>query len=205
MKIKTSVLATAIIATLFTGCTDKEPTPDPRTMTKQEKIEHTASAINNAPKWVLTPVVENGIGAVGVARYSAGGMSFMIPQAELDGKAKLAGRIQEEVSRLQEQSKRLVQTKELDAFDNNFKEATEVVVKKIPLSGAKRIKTYMSKETGELYVLMAIQKRDVATALESQKNLLKAQMEEARMTREAIEEGMKIHDETMAQLRDATN
>jgi hypothetical protein len=200
MKKSISILSAVVAVALFTGCTSS---PSPASA-KQEKIEKAAEALNNAPAWVSEPIVENGIGAVGIAKYSSGGMSFMLPQAEADGKAKLAGRIQEEVSRLQQQSKRLVQTKELDAFDNNFKEATEILVKKIPLSGAKRVKTYMSKETGELYVLVAIQKRDVADALDGQKDLLKAQMQEAKMTREAIKEGMEIHDKTMAELRDAT-
>jgi hypothetical protein len=196
-----SVLSTIAAMVLFTGCTSStDPKP---TTAKEAEFAKMADALNSAPSWVSEPIVENGIGAVGVARYSKGGISFMMPQAEMDGKARLAARIQEEVSRLQQQSKRVVQTKELDTFDNNFKEATEVLVKKIPLSGAKRIKTYMSKETGDLYVLMAIQKRDVADSLDSQKDLFKTQMEEARMTREAIEEGMQIHDKTMAELRDA--
>lgn len=200
MKKSVSILSTVVAVVLFTGCSS-EPTPQ---SAKQAEIEKVAAALKNAPEWISEPIIENGIGAIGIARYSSGGMSFMLPQAELDGKAKLAGRIQEEVSRLQQQSKRLVQTKDLDAFDNNFKEATEILVKKMPLSGAKRVKTYMSEETGELYVLMAIQKRDVADALDGQKELLRAQMEEAKMTREAIDEGMEIHDKTMAELREAT-
>lgn len=195
-------ISSAVAVAIFSsGCSSKGLSYEDK---KQAEIEKSAESFNDLPGWILEPVVENGIGAVGVARYSSGGMSFMLPQAEMDGKAKLAGRIQEEVSRLQQQSKRLVQTKELDAFDNNFKEATEVLVKKIPLSGAKRIKSYMSKETGELYVLVAIQKRDVADYFDSQKDLFKKQMEEARMTREAIKEGMEVHDKVMAELKEAT-
>lgn len=204
-KFLLSVVCAGLMASMFSGCAKEEqksaPTAEEQ---KQAEIDKLRESLSDAPSWVIEPIVENGIAAVGAARYSKGGMSYMLPQAEMDAKGKLAARVQEEVSRLQQQSKRLVQTKDLDAYDSNFKEATEIVVKKMPLSGAKRIKTYVAKD-GTLYTMVAIMKRDVANYLEDSKNQFKQDMEEAKMTREAIDEGMEVLDGTIAELRDAVN
>lgn len=195
MKVLTvSLLAAAV--TGFTGCSDKAPTPQSE---KEAQIE----ANNNLPAWVLNPTSENGITAVGIAGYSKHGMQVMLPQAEMDGRAKLAGKIQTEVSRLERQALRTNQIEDQDNFEQVFTQTTEAVVKKIPLSGAKRVNNYQAPD-GTLYVQMVIDRSEIADSLADMKALYQSQMEQANMTRKSLDEGMKVLDDMIDDLHKAT-
>ena len=52
--------------------------------------------LSNLPTWVLDPNVADGIGGVGIASPSQGGIKFQIPKAEIDAKANIAATIQSE-------------------------------------------------------------------------------------------------------------
>jgi hypothetical protein len=200
MKKTTLVLSIAAAATLtFTGCADKSANVSKEEQAKRAMIE----ANNNLPSWVLNPQVEGGISAVGIAGYSKHGMQVMLPQAEMDARAKLAGQIQTEISRIQKQAMRHNKINDLDDFENVFKQATKEVVKKIPLSGARKVKQYQAPD-GTLYVLMVIEKRDVANEVKDMKDTYLEHMKQAKMTRESLDQGMKVLDDMMKELEEET-
>lgn len=193
---KKSLLLTLLAATAitFTGCADKSAAPavDPG-------IENLREDMKESPAWVKDPKVEGGISAVGIAGYSKHGMQIMLPQAEMDGRAKLAGQIQTIVSRLQKKAMRYNKINELDDFENVFKQASKEVIKKMPLSGARKMDQYISRD-GTLYVLMVIEKREVAEHLKDMKSTYEDHMKEAKMTRESLDQGMKVLDDMMKEL-----
>jgi len=200
MKTAITLLSLAAAATMtFTGCSSKSPEMTAAEKEKQAMIE----ANNNLPSWVLNPQVEGGIAAVGIAGYSKHGMQVMLPQAEMDARAKLAGQIQTEISRVQKQAMRHNKINDLDDFENVFKQATKEVVKKIPLSGARKVKQYQAPD-GTLYVLMVIEKRDVAKEVKDMKDTYLEHMKQARMTRQSLDEGMKVLDDMMKELEEDT-
>jgi len=193
---KKSLLFALITATAitFTGCADKTE-QSLAEKKKQEQIE----ANNNLPSWVIDPKVEGGISAVGIAGYSKHGMQIMLPQAEMDGRAKLAGQIQTIVSRVQKQAMRHNKINDLDDMENVFKQATKEVIKKMPLSGARKMNQYQAAD-GTLYVLMVIEKREVSKHLQNMKSTYEDHMREAKMTRESLDQGMKVLDDMMKEL-----
>lgn len=194
---KNRVMLSLLAATLLiTGCSQKEPTTEEL---KKQMVENT----KNLPEWVTNPNEEDEFVAVGIAGFSRHGMQVMLPQAEMDGRAKLAGKIETEVSRIQEQVLRQSQISQLDDIDRAFKAATKEVVKKIPLSGAKRTKMYQSSD-GTLYVLTVINRNFIVNDIEQKRNIYKQQMEQAKLTRQSIEEGMKVLDKSMQELEEAT-
>lgn len=184
----------AAMAITFTGCADKSQ----QSLAEQQKQEQ-IEATNNLPSWVIDPQVEGGISSVGVAGYSKHGMQIMLPQAEMDGRAKLAGQIQTVVSRIQKQAMRHNKINELDDLENVFKQASKEVIKKMPLSGARKINQFQSTD-GTFYVLMVIEKREVANHLNDMKSTYADHMKEAKMTRESLDQGMKVLDDMMKEL-----
>jgi hypothetical protein len=193
---KTTLVLSLIAATtiVFTGCASKSDMSLAEKQ-KQEQIE----ANNNLPDWVMDPKVEGGISAVGVAGYSKHGMQIMLPQAEMDGRAKLAGQIQTIVSRIQEQAMRHNKINELDDLENVFKQATKEVVKKVPLSGARKMKQFQGSD-GTFYVMMVIEKREVSKHVQDMRSTYEDHMKEAQMTRESLDQGMKVLDDMMKEL-----
>ena len=183
----------AIAMVLFTGCGDKEP------ITPQEKKAEQIEIAETLPAWVVNPKVEGGIAAVGLAGYSKHGMQVMLPQAEMDGRAKLAGQIQTIVSQLRKKAMRHVKINESDDFENAFNEATKEVIKEMPMSGVRRINMFTAKN-GDLYVHMIIEKRAVSEHLNDMKETYKKHMEEAKLTRESLDKGMEVLDDMMKDL-----
>lgn len=199
---KILVLSGAAALLLFSGCSQKQaPEPMP---THEEQMESNADALDDLPEWVVEPKVEGALAAVGMAGHSRHGLTVMIQEAELDARGRLATKIQTEVSRLQEQSLRHSKINNLDDIDNTFRSATKEVVDKIPLSGARRAKLYQDKQ-GNLYVLMVIEKKAVGQDIASMSDIYKEQLEQAKLTRQNIEEGMKVLDASIKELEDATN
>lgn len=186
------LLAATVI--IFTGCSTKSDL-DPVEKQKEAQIE----ANNNLPSWVQDPKVEGGISAVGVTGYSKHGMQIMLPQAEMDGRAKLAGQIQTVVSRVQKKAMRHNQINELDDYEGVFKQASKEVIKNMPLSGARKMKQFQASD-GTLYVLMVIEKREVSRYLNDMTSTYKDRMNEAKMTRESLDQGMKVLDDMMKEL-----
>ena len=201
MKTKIIVTMGVASAILMSGCTSSG-VPEPKT--SHEKKQEMVDVVNNLPAWIVNPKVEGGIASVGMTGYSKHGLQVMLPQAEMDARAKLAGQIQTVISQLQKKAMRHVKINEIDEFENSFKSATKEVIKKMPLSGAQRINMFQSKD-GTLYVHTVIQKREVSQYMGGMKTTYKQHMEDAKLSRENIDEGMKVLDGMMKELDVATN
>jgi hypothetical protein len=151
------------------------------------------NSIANLPQWVLNPKSDDGITAVGMAGYSKHGLRVMKPQAEMDARAKLAGQIQTIVSRISKQAIRHSQVANADDMENLFSQTTKEVIEKTPLSGAVIVNQAMV-ENGDYYVQMVIKNRQVAKELSEQKEAYRKSMEDAKMSRENVRDGMEILD-----------
>jgi hypothetical protein len=184
---------------LFSGCSQKA-----ERVSKEDRVEITEEVIDELPEWVVEPKYENALAAVGMAPYSSHGLAIMLPEAELDGKARLASKIESTLSRLQEQNLRHAKINAFDDIDNAFKSTTKEVVNEMKLSGATRKKLYQD-EDGTLYVLMVIEKKEVQSELESLESDYKEQLQKAKLSRENIEEGMKILGESIDELEENLN
>ena len=200
MKRKIILTVGMASAVLFSGCVTSQPV-EPKT--QHEKKQEMINVVNNLPSWVLNPKVEGGIASVGMTGYSKHGLQVMLPQAEMDARAKLAGQIQTIVSQLQKKAIRHAQINDVDEFENSFKQATKEVIKKMPLSGATRINMFQAKD-GTLYVHTVIQKREVSKYIGDMKDTYKKQMQEAKLSRQNIDEGMKVLDSMMKELDSET-
>ncbi|MFP4487154.1 MAG: LPP20 family lipoprotein [Campylobacterales bacterium] len=183
-------------ALLFSGCSQKRDA-----LSKEDRVEITEEVIEELPEWVVEPKVDNALAAVGMAPYSRHGLSIMLPEAELDGRARLAAKIESTLSRLQEQNLRHAKINAFDDIDNAFKSTTKEVVSEMKLSGAERKKMYQDAD-GTLYVLMAIEKKEVGNELESFSDSYKKQLQQAKLSRENIEEGMEILGESIDELEE---
>lgn len=190
------ILTTAFVvgSLVFTGCSSKGA----KAPVTPIEVESCTDKLFNENPWIVNSTVENGISAVGISHLSKGGMEFSIPQAEMDARAKLASQIQTEVSRLSKKALREAKIVDMDNFEKVFTQATKELVKKIPLSGAKRIN--MKVGCGELYVHMAIEKRDVSEQLKDMKSLHKAHLEKAKLERAMIDDGEKVLNKLINEL-----
>ena len=197
MNKKIVITMSSAIALILSGCVATSAPATPATpAAKQAKM---IKNINNLPSWVLNPKVEGGIAAVGLAGYSKHGIEIMLPQAEMDARAKLAGQIQTIVSQVQKKAMRAVKVNDVDEFEKSFKSATKEVIKKMPLSGARRINMYQSND-GTLYVHTVIEKREVSKYIGDMKNTFKKELLKKQLSKQNIEDGMKVLDNMMNEL-----
>lgn len=194
MKIATWMAALFAAVMMMTGCADKSEAANPNIVQLDPDL----------PAWVMNPTVDNGIGVAGLSKYSKHGMTVMMPKAETDARMKLAAEIQTEVSALTKKAMRQANINEIDDFEEQFSSVTKQVVKKIPLSGAQRIAMYQDKKTGELWVHMVIQKREIGKFLAENAASVKQQMAEAKMTRERLDDAGKVLDTMIKDLDDET-
>ena len=129
---------------------------------KQNEVSTSQNSnLSQLPSWVVDPSVPDGIGAVGIASPSKGGLKFQIPKAELDAKGNIAATIQAEISRVTKESLRSGSVNNEDDVEEFFSQATKEVVKNIPLSGAKRTKMFQA-EDGSLYIHMVLKTKITA-------------------------------------------
>ncbi len=179
---------------LLSGCS--QPTPQERAMNlKEQQIQE----VNSLPKWITNPQSVDGITAVGMSAYSRHGIRVMKPQAEMDARAKLAGQIQTLISRSQKQALRSVQIENTDDMENIFSQSTEELIKEIPLSGAVIVNQKMTK-SGDYYVQMIIKKRELIKEINEDKKIYEQNLKHSKLTREGIEDGMKVLDKMMDEL-----
>ncbi len=141
--------------------------------------------LSNLPTWVVDPSVADGVGGVGIASPSKGGLQFQIPKAELDAKANIAATIQSEISRITKDSLRSAKVNENDDVEEFFAQATKEVVKNLPLSGVKRLNMFKS-EDGTLYIHMVLKNEDYTKFLENSEKAFAARAAKSNLGRENI-------------------
>ncbi len=142
--------------------------------------------LKDLPAWVLDPSVKNGVGGVGIASPSKGGIKFQIPKAELDAKANIAATIQSEISRITKDSMRSAKVNENDDVEEFFAQATKEVIKDLPLSGVKRTNIFKS-EDGTLYVQMVLGNEDYSKFLNNSEKTFQARAAKSNLGRENID------------------
>ena len=141
--------------------------------------------LSDLPSWVIDPSVKDGVGGVGIASPSKGGIQFQIPKAELDAKANIAATIQSEISRITKNSLRSAKVNDNDDVEEFFAQATKDVVKNLPLSGVKRTNMYLAKD-GSLYIQMVLKNEDYSKFLESSEKTFAARAAKSELGRENI-------------------
>lgn len=153
---------------------------------KNEKLNINAgNELSDLPAWVLDPTVESGIGAVGIASPSRGGIKFQIPKAELDAKANIAATIQSDISRITKNSLRSAKTNDIDDVEDFFAQATKEVIKNLPLSGIKRLNIFKAKD-GSLYIHMVLTKEDYSDFLRNSQKIVNARAQNSGLARDSI-------------------
>ncbi len=174
---KNKFLATAaVIALSFSfACAQKNKTTN----------INAKNELSNLPAWVIDPSVADGVGGVGIASPSKGGIQFQIPKAELDAKANIAATIQSEISRITKNSLRSAQVNGNDDVEEFFAQATKEVVKNLPLSGVKRVNMYKA-EDGSLYIQMVLKNEDYSKFLEASEKTFAARAAKSNLGRENI-------------------
>ena len=80
-------VASILIVSLSMSCAKK---------TESGALKSSKGDLSDLPSWVLDPSVKDGVGGVGIASPSKGGIKFQLPKAELDAKANIAATIQSE-------------------------------------------------------------------------------------------------------------
>lgn len=187
------ILSSLLLLGTISSCANKKAEP------KQD-----VGALSDLPAWVLSPEVEGGIAAVGIASPSKGGIKFQIPKAEMDAKANIASIIQTDISRVSKQALRESKVNDVNDVEDFFSQATKAVVKDIPLSGIKRINMYMAKD-GSLYIHMLLKNEDYSKFLAEGENSMLNKLKSAKMGRQNIDEAQKAAKEMFDELESERN
>ena len=148
-------------------------------------IDYKEEDISKLPKWVLDPTVKDGVGGVGIASASKGGLMFQIPRAENDAKANIAARIGSEISRITKNSLREAGINGQSDVENFFSQATKDVVRQIPLSGVKRVNMHQA-EDGTLYIHMVLKEEDFSKYLQNGKRIYKDRLARSNIAQDNI-------------------
>jgi hypothetical protein len=141
--------------------------------------------ISELPEWVVSPDVNDGVAAVGIASRSVGGIKFQIPQAEIDAKANIASAINSEISRITKDALREAKVGEVNDVEQVFSQATKEVVKNMPMSGTKRINMYQAKD-GTLYIRMVLKNEDYSKYLQNSQKMYENRLKQANLSRDNL-------------------
>ena len=175
---KNKIVALSVItALLLTFSCSKKPAEEVKTQAKGD--------LADLPSWVLDPAVKDGVGAVGTAGPSRGGIALQIKKAELDAKANIAATVQSEISQVTKNSLRSAKVNENDDVEEFFAQATKEVVKNLPLSGVKRLNMYKSND-GTLYMHMVLTKEDYSQFINNSQKAFEERAAKSNMSRENI-------------------
>jgi hypothetical protein len=196
MKTKLITTLSILTALMFTACSQKELSQEEKDEILQEKKEQSKKEIESLPSWVLNPDIENSISAVGISNFSKHGLHPMLTMAEMDARAKLAGKINLMVSQLQQKSMRTMQIENIDELEEIFTQVTKEVIKEVSISDAKRVNMYQGND-GALYVLMTIDNKNISNRL---KGAYKEHIKDANISKENLNNGMNVLDEMLDSL-----
>ncbi len=141
--------------------------------------------ISELPEWVVSPDVNDGVAAVGIASPSVGGIKFQIPQAEIDAKANIASAINSEISRITKDALREAKVGEVNDIEQVFTQATKEVVKNMPMSGTKRINMYQAKD-GTLYIRMVLKNEDYSKYMQNSQKMYENRLKQANLSHDNL-------------------
>ena len=150
--IKSNVLLSIFALTLIFGC---------KNYGKLEEI--------GAPNWVFDSVSvakdSNEVSAVGIGEPSKGGLKIQLAQADADSRANIASQLLSEVSRISKDAMRKTNIANVEDVEKIFSQATQEVVRELPLSGTTRTHIWQDPKTDVLYVRMVIDGKKIASHL----------------------------------------
>jgi hypothetical protein len=187
---KKILLAISLFFIIF-SCSKEQINPAIKISKKEE--------INTLPSWVLNPDVENGVGEVGIASPSKGGMKFQIRRALMDGRANIATKIQSEISRVTKEALRESLVNEVNDVQQVFTQATKEVVKNIPLSGVGQINRYVS-EDGTLYVHVVLKNEDYSQYLANSQKIYQDRLKSSSIASNNLNESQEAVKEMFEEL-----
>jgi hypothetical protein len=122
-----------------------------------------------APDWVFNPssVAKNvnEVSAVGIGEQSKGGLKVQIAQAESDARGNIANQILSEVARISKDAIRKSTVADVEDVEKVFSQATQEIVRDLPLSGATKTHMWQDPKTNILYIRMAMEGKKVASHL----------------------------------------
>lgn len=200
MKTKLITMATISSLFLFTGCSNKELSLEEKEEVLQSQKEEFKKEIETLPSWVLKPEVKNSISVIGMSNFSKHGLHSMLAMAEMDARAKLAGKINTLVSRLQEKSMRSLQIEKIDELEEVFTQVTKELIKEVQINNAKRVNLYQGND-GTLYVLMSMDN----TVLNELKDNYSKHIKDANISKKNLDTGMMVLDKMIDSLEEELN
>ena len=122
-----------------------------------------------APDWVFNPSSvsknDNEIAAVGIGEQSKGGLKVQIAQAKSDARGNIANQILSEVARISKDAIRKTNIAGVEDIEKIFSQATQEIVRDLPLSGVEQTHIWQDPKTDILYVRMTIDSKKVASHL----------------------------------------
>jgi hypothetical protein len=196
MKTKLITTLTFLSLLIFTGCSNKEMSMEEKQELLQEQKEKMKKEIEELPSWILKPESDKCIAAVGMSTFSKHGLHSMLTLAEMDGRAKLAGKMQIIVSQLQEKSMRAMKIEQIDELEDIFNQVTKEVIKEVSISSVKRENVYQGND-GTLYVLMTLDKSNISNQL---KDVYTEHINDAKISKKNLDQGMLVLDEMLDKL-----
>lgn len=151
-----SLVASAVI---FGGCTGGSA----GSMVSNEANSNINDEYKDAPKWVMMPVVEGSVCAVGsAARNSGNDISFQRNEAMADARDNIARQIELSVANMFKSFKASTGVGEAGTFDKSVESVSKQIASQT-LRGTIQKDAWISR-SGTLYVLVAIDTKAVVSA-----------------------------------------
>lgn len=151
-KLLSSIAFAGILAVGITGCSGGPSPEDSDFRCQQDNVP--------APEWTCMPKAEDGYAGLGVAMKSKAGYSFMLKEAQANGRSDLAQQIQTQVKDKIENFTRSTGVESSESVDKVTTAVTKQVAK-VDLSGSKMVKSWTHPTKGTLYVLMLVKQTAV--------------------------------------------
>ena len=151
---KAAIVASAVL--LFAGCAQDSSSSVAQAPTQIK------NKFASAPAWVLTPNVEGGICAVGIAGATQAGMAFQRTQAMANGRDELARQLELKVNNMVKDFTQTTGVGNASTVDRVSSTVSKQVASQT-LAGSKQ-KAMWVADDGEVYVLMVMDPNAVANA-----------------------------------------
>jgi ribosomal protein S20 len=150
----TKVFMIAIASVMIAGCGGKEATPTGM-----------GDEFANAPEWVLNPVVDGKLAAVGSAKIGAAGLQFARTEAAANGRDELARTISVKVNNLVKNFTQVTGVGDDQVAEKVSSQVSKQVASQV-LNGSTQRGLWKSP-SNELFLLMVLDSEAVKTAVKN--------------------------------------
>ena len=139
-----------------------------------------------APTWVFDPSslakTPDEISAVGIGEATQGGLKVQLAQAEADARGGIANQILSELTRISKDAVRKTKVASSEDVEKIFSQATQEVVRDLPLSGAIRTNIWQDPKTDILYVRMILDGKRIAGHLNTSMQIYEKRLQQSGLT-----------------------